>query len=47
MSCHVTKINIKKQPNWKNLIALFNENLKAFEAFETINSYLYNSAHLR
>ena len=44
MSCHVTKININKQPNWQNLIALFNENLKAFE---TINGYLYNSAHLR
>ena len=44
MSCHVTKININKQPNWQNFIALFYENLKAFE---TINSYLYNSAQLR
>ena len=44
MACHVTKININKQPNKQNLIKLFNKNLKAFE---TIDGYLYNDAHLR
>ena len=39
MACHVTKININKQPNKQNLIALFNKNLKAFE---TIDGCLYN-----
>ena len=44
MVCHVTKINIIKQPNKQILIALFNKNLKAFE---TITGYLYNHVHLR
>ena len=44
MACHVTKINIKKQPTKQNLITLFNKNLKAFETNE---GYLYNYAHLR
>ena len=39
MACHVTKININKQPNKQNLIALFNKNLKAFE---TIDGCLYD-----
>ena len=42
MACHVTKININKQPNKQNLIILFNKNLKAFE---TIGGYLYNYMH--
>ena len=44
MACHVTKVNINKQPTKKNLITLFNKNLKAFETNE---GYLYNYAHLR
>ena len=44
MACHVIKINVNKKPNKKNLIALFNKNLKAFE---TIDSYLYSYSHLR
>ena len=38
MACHVTKININKQPTKQNLITLFNKNLKAFETNE---GYLY------
>ena len=44
MACHITKININKQPTKQNLITLFNKNLKAFETNE---SYLYIYAHLR
>ena len=35
---------INKQPPKKNVIVLFNKNLKAFE---TNDGYLYNHAHLR
>ena len=44
LACHVTKININKQPTKQNVIVLFNKNLKAFV---TNDSYLYNYAHLR
>ena len=44
MACHVTKIKINKQQTKKCLIVLFNENLTAFE---TIDGYVYNNAHLR
>ena len=44
MACHVTKININKQQTKQNLILLLNKNRTAFE---TIDGYLYNHAHLR
>ena len=44
MACQVTKINISKQQTKQNLILLFNKNLTAFE---TIDGYVYNHAHLR
>ena len=44
MASHVTNININKQQTKQNLIVLFNKNRTAFD---TIDGYVYNHAHLR
>ena len=44
MACHVTKININKPQTKQNLTVPFNKNLTAFE---TIDGYMNNYAHLR